>query len=96
MWVHLLKLPFYQYLSINKHKINVTLPLRNDCSPQCGFAQPVASAHTRTRTMTVHNVNAYTVARSHLRCLKNRTENRRPIYRAAPAANVNMPSCMYC
>ena len=43
----------------------------------------------RNRTMPVDNVNTYAVARSHLRCPKNRTENRRQIYRTASGANVN-------
>ena len=36
--------------------------------------------HKRNRTIPVDNVNTYTVARSHLRCPKNRTENRRQYY----------------
>ena len=47
------------------------------------------SAHTRNCMMPVHNVNAYTVAHSHLQCLKNCTENRRPIYRREPGTNMN-------
>ena len=43
----------------------------------------------RNRTMPVDNVNTYAVARSHLRCPQNRTENRRQIYRTASGANVN-------
>ena len=44
----------------------------------------------RNRTMPVDNVNTYAVARSHLRCKKkNRTENRRQLYRTASGANVN-------
>ena len=39
--------------------------------------------------MPVDNVNTYAIARSHLRCPKNRTENRRQIYRTASGANVN-------
>ena len=40
--------------------------------------------------MPVDNVNTlYAVARSHLRCPKNGTENRRQIYRTASGANVN-------
>ena len=45
--------------------------------------------HRRNRMMPVDNVNTYAVARSHLRCPKNRTENRRQIYRTASGANVN-------
>ena len=43
----------------------------------------------RNCTMPVDNVNTYAVACSHLRCPKNRTENRRKIYRTASGANVN-------
>ena len=43
----------------------------------------------RNRTMPVDNVNTYAVARSHLRCPKNRTENRRQIHRTASGAKVN-------
>ena len=46
-------------------------------------------ARTRNCTMLVVNVNTCTVARSHLRYPKNRTENRRQFYCTAPGANVN-------
>ena len=43
----------------------------------------------RKCTMPVDNVNTYAVARSHLRCPKNRTENPRQIIARRPGANVN-------
>ena len=51
------------------------------------------SDHTKIRTMPVHCVNAYSVARTHLRCPpppgRKKKKKRRPIYRTAPEANVN-------
>jgi len=44
---------------------------------------------TKYRTIIVYYVNTYAVARSHMRCPKKRTENRRRSYRTAPVANVN-------
>jgi len=44
---------------------------------------------TKHRTIIVNYVNTYAVVRSHIRCPKNRTENRRRSYRTAPVANVN-------
>ena len=43
----------------------------------------------RNRTMPIDNVNTYAIARSHLRCPKNRTANRRQIFCTASGANVN-------
>ena len=45
----------------------------------------------RKRMMLVDNVNTYAVARSHLRCPKNCTENCRQIYRTAPGARWSAP-----
>ena len=54
--------------------------------PHYGFALPVAN---RNCMIPVYNVNAYAIARSYLRCLKNCMENRRLIYCTATTANVN-------
>ena len=81
--------------------IEILRRLRGDCTEIARFPYnpraasvwicPDQSPQSRykNRTILVYNVYTYAVARSHLRSPKNRTENRRRIYRTAPVANVN-------
>ena len=66
-----------------------TISVQSQHSLRTDLPRLAPGARTRNRTMLVDNVNTYAVARSHLRCQKKRTENRRQIYCTAPGANVN-------
>ena len=81
--------------------VEILRRLSDDCTEIARFPCNLPAASVRicpdqslnnsykNRTIIVYNVNTYAVARSHLRCLKNRTQNRRRSYRTAPVANVN-------
>ena len=61
-------------------------PLKPKQPTNC-TALPGLALSARIRNRTTPGTQCETLRRSHLRCLNSRTENRRPIYRMAPAAN---------
>ena len=73
-----------------KESLDILWRLCDDSTqPSYGF---VSISLSIIRTIIAYNVNTYAVAHSHLRCLNNRTENRRQSYRTARVANVNQAS----
>ena len=75
---------------VAKKSLEILCRLCDDSTqPSYGF---VSISLSIIRTIIAYNVNTYAVAHSHLRCLNNRTENRRQSYRTARVANVNQAS----